>query len=56
VIGLGAVVNAVGDPRAAWLWLREPNPGLSGATPLARLKAGACDHVLQIARSNFASA
>jgi hypothetical protein len=33
--------------------LREPNPGLAGATPLARLKAGAPDKVVEMARSNF---
>jgi len=33
--------------------LREPNPELAGATPLARLKAGAPDKVVEMARSNF---
>jgi hypothetical protein len=54
VAGLGAIVEAIGDPRAAWLWLREPNPGLAGVTPLARLKAGATDKVVEMARANFA--
>jgi hypothetical protein len=49
-------VEAVGEPRTAWLWLREPNPGLGGAAPLARLKAGAADKVVEVARSNFAAA
>jgi len=53
VAGLGEIVEAIGDPRAAWLWLREPNPGLAGVTPLARLKAGAIDKVVEMARSNF---
>ena len=56
VTSLGEVVEAIGDPRAAWLWLREPNPGLAGVTPLARLKAGATDKVVEMARSNFADA
>ncbi len=56
VSGLGPVVEAVGEPRMAWLWLREPNPELGGATPLARLKAGATDKVVEAARSNFAGA
>jgi hypothetical protein len=56
VTGLGEIVAAVGDPRTAWLWLREPNPRLAGATPLARLKAGATDKVVEMARSNFAEA
>ena len=53
VTGLAAIVEAIGDLRAAWLWLREPNPGLAGVTPLARLKAGATDKVVEMARSNF---
>ena len=53
VTGLAAIVEAIGDMRAAWLWLREPNPGLAGVTPLARLKAGATDNVVEMARSNF---
>ena len=53
VAGLGAIVEAIGDLRVAWLWLREPNPGLAGVTPLARLKAGATDEVVEMARSNF---
>lgn len=56
VTGLAPVVEAIGDPRAAWLWLREPNPGLGGATPLARLKAGAIEKAVEMARSNFANA
>ena len=56
VTGLGAIVEAIGDLRAAWLWLREPNPGFAGVTPLARLKAGAIDKVIEMARSNFADA
>jgi hypothetical protein len=56
VAGLGAVVEAVGDPRTAWLWLREPNPGLSGVAPLTRLKAGSIDPVVAMARANFLSA
>lgn len=53
VSGLGAVVDTVGETRTAWRWLREANPGLGGARPLARLKAGDLDSVLDLARSNF---
>lgn len=56
VTGLAAIVAAIGDPRAAWLWLREPNPGFADVTPLTRLKAGATDKVVEMARSNFADA
>lgn len=54
VAGLAAVLEVIGDPRTAWLWLREPNPGLGGVSPLARLKSGAVDSVIEVARSNFA--
>jgi hypothetical protein len=53
VAGLAEVVRIIGDTRIAWRWLREPNPLLSGARPLSRLKKGAFDLVLQIARSNY---
>ena len=56
VTGLGEVVEAIGDLRAAWLWLREPHLELAGTTPLARLKSGATNKVVEIARSNFAVA
>ena len=56
VTGLAAIVAAIRDPRAAWLWLREPNPGFAGVTPLTRLKAGATDKVVEMARSSFADA
>jgi hypothetical protein len=54
IAGLAAVLGVIGDPRVAWLWLREPNPGLAGASPLARLKSGAVDSVVEVARANFA--
>lgn len=54
VTGLAAIVEAIGDLRTAWLWLREPNSGLADVTPLARLKAGATDKVIEMALSNFA--
>jgi hypothetical protein len=53
VTGIAPVVEAIGDPRAAWLWLREPNPGFAGVAPLERLKAGATDKVVGMARANF---
>jgi hypothetical protein len=54
ITGLAPVLDAIGDPRIAWLWLREPNPGLAGASPLAILKSGMVDSVIEVARSNFA--
>jgi hypothetical protein len=52
--GLAAIVEAIGDVRTAWLWLREPNPALAGVTPLTCLKAGTTDKVVTVARSTFA--
>lgn len=54
VVGLALVCEAIGDPRTTWLWLREPNPGVAGVAPLERLKAGAVDEVITVARANFA--
>jgi Protein of unknown function (DUF2384) len=56
VAGLAPLVQTIGDTRTAWRWLREPNPGLSGKTPLSRLKAGEMEVVLELARSNFGRA
>lgn len=54
--GIGEVLALAEAPRVAWLWLRAPNPGLGGATPLARLKAGAAGRVVEAARATFAPA
>lgn len=54
VAGVASVLEIIGDPRTAWLWLRQPNPGLAGASPLARLKSGAVESVIEAARANFA--
>lgn len=35
--GIGDIVQAFGDPRAAWLWLITANPALDDTTPLERL-------------------
>jgi len=56
VSGLDLVVETIGEPRIAWLWLREPNPELGGAAPLMHLKTGAAEKVLEVARSTFAGA
>ena len=51
--GLAEVLRVVGEPRTAWLWLKEPHPALNGATPLARLKARRIGEVVEVARANF---
>jgi len=53
VAGMGDVLRVIGDPQVAWMWLKEPSPLLNGATPLARLKRGRIEEVLQTAQTNF---
>jgi hypothetical protein len=53
VAGIADVLAVIGEPRVAWMWLKEPSPLLSGATPLARLKRGHLDEVLRAAQTNF---
>ena len=53
VAGIADVLAAIGEPRVAWMWLKEPSPLLDGATPLARLKRGHLDEVLRAAQTNF---
>jgi hypothetical protein len=49
IAGIGAVVAAIGDPHAAWLWLRQANAQVGDMTPLHRLKSGAIGEVVEIA-------
>lgn len=51
--GLEDVVRLVGDERAAWLWLRQPNGVLDRNRPLDILKAGGLQEVLQAASRDF---
>ena len=51
--GLAEVLKVIGEPRTAWLWMKEPHPALNGATPLARLKARRIGEVVEAARTNF---
>lgn len=53
VAGIADVLAVIGEPRVAWMWLKEPSPLLNGATPLARLKRGHLDEVLRAAQTNF---
>ena len=43
VTGLAAIVEAIGDLRAAWLWLREAQYGGSPAPPPAGAPQGRCN-------------
>lgn len=53
VKGLAEIQEIVGDPRTAWLWLVEPAT-TEDRTPLARLRRGEVDDVLEAARDDFA--
>ena len=52
VKGMSDVTRIIGNPRAAWQWLIQPKPSLSG-TPLDRLKAGKIDEVVAAAERDF---
>lgn len=53
ISGLAAVVEIVGDPRSAWLWLVEEHRGAAPSC-LERLRRGEMDAVLEAAREDFA--
>jgi len=53
IAGIADILTVIGDPRTAWRWLKEPSPLLNGATPLAGLKRGRLDEVLNAAKTNF---
>jgi hypothetical protein len=53
IAGIADVLTVIGEPRTAWRWLKEPSPLLNGATPLAGLKRGRLDEVLNAAKTNF---
>ena len=53
VAGIADVLRVIGEPRTAWMWLKEPNPLMNGVSPLARLKTGRIAEVLEAARANF---
>ncbi len=52
--GIAQVNRVVGNPRTAWLWLRTPNPTLSGKAPIALLKANRVKDVVSAAEGYFA--
>lgn len=51
--GVRSVVESVGKPNVAWLWLRTPRPATDEPAPMALLKAGAIDRVLDLAKRDF---
>jgi hypothetical protein len=52
--GLSQVLDAVGQERAAWLWLKQPRPNFKGRPPLDRLAEGHVAEVIEAARLDFA--
>jgi hypothetical protein len=53
IAGVGDVLRLIGEPRTAWMWLKEPHPLLNGVSPLALLKRGRLTEALEAARANF---
>ncbi|PDT80851.1 hypothetical protein CO676_25335 [Sinorhizobium sp. BJ1] len=52
VKGISDVTRIIGNARAAWQWLVQPKPSISG-TPIDRLKAGKIDEVIAAAEQDF---
>ncbi len=50
--GLADVLRLAPNPRGAWLWLRQPNDGLGGETPLESLRAGRKAAVVRAAEAD----
>lgn len=52
--GIGDVLRVIGEPRAAWLWLRQPHGALDDRTPLAVLStSGGRERVARTAERDF---
>ena len=53
VEGVRDVLNLIGTPRTAWLWLMEPHPELDDRPPLEVLKAGGLREVRDLAARDY---
>ena len=51
--GIQSVIEIVGKPNVAWLWLRTARPAVDEAAPIALLKAGAIEKVVNQAKRDF---
>lgn len=52
--GIADVLTVITDPRAAWLWMRQPHAALEGRTPLSVLASReGRDRVVQTAKRDF---
>lgn len=52
--GIADVLDLIGDPKVAWLWLRTPRPATEEPAPIVLLKGGKVERVLALARRDFA--
>lgn len=53
VKGLGEVVERIGNPRVAWMWLRQPHAVFDARQPLEILKSGRIREVVRAADRDF---
>ena len=53
VEGMARLKKVIADPRAAWLWLRQPHGLFDDSTPLDELKTGHVDEVIEAAERDF---
>jgi hypothetical protein len=53
VQGIGEVLEAIGNPRRAWLWLVQQSPLLGNKRPIDLLKQDRQDEVVEAARTVF---
>lgn len=51
--GLDEIVTTVGDPRVAWLWLRQPHVMLDAHTPLEILRQDGTERLLPLVARDF---
>jgi hypothetical protein len=52
--GIADVLEIVGDPKVAWLWLRTPRPATGELAPIFLLRSGDRESVLVRAERDFA--
>lgn len=53
VAGLDEIVAATGDPRVAWLWLRQPHVMLNRRRPIDILKANGIERLRSLVARDF---
>ncbi len=53
VKGLAEITETIGNPRVAWMWLRQPHAVFEARQPLEVLKMGSAPEVVQAAIRDF---